>query len=393
MLVADVYKRGKLAATFERFPDRTQFQYLDEYVEGGGTPIATSLPLSGEPITTAAGSVPPYFAGLLPEGRRMTALRLEIKASADDELTLLLAVGKESVGDVQIVAHGDAPPEVVASPTQAPDISKISFSDYIGPRAPVEFTALAGVQDKYSGRMFAMPVRRKGREFILKLSPPEFPHMVENEHYFLELSRSCGIPTVASEVVTDRDGSPGLLVTRFDREQTDGTYWRCAVEDGCQVLGLWPADKYSPTAELLLVALAQVCRATPVALLNGFRQFVFALLTGNGDQHAKNISVYDANGSWEVAPAYDLPSTIFYGDTTTALSALGKRDNYSRRQLLEFAAAIGLRERAAASVIDDLLEGTRNMIADIDAGALPFDRSQITKPVADLRNRRKLAGG
>lgn len=393
MLVADVFKRGRLAASFERFSDRTEFRYSTEYLERRDPPISTSLPLTDEPVVTAAGSVPPFFAGLLPEGRRLTALRLAIKASADDELTLLMAVGNETIGDVQVVRHGETPGASSELSTAVPDVQAISFSDYVGPRAPVEFTALAGVQDKYSGRMFAMPVKRRGREFILKLSPPEFPHVVENEHYFLTLSRACGIPTVESEIVTDSEGNTGLLVTRFDRAWRDGEIWQCAVEDGCQVLRLWPADKYSPSAEEVLVALAKVCPATPVALLNGYRQFLFALLTGNGDQHAKNISVFDARGSWEITPAYDLPSTVFYGDSTTALRAAGKRSNFSRRQLIEFAATIGLREKAAQSALDDLLEATKDLVSDVEAGALPFDRSQLTKPLADLRNRRKLAIG
>jgi len=37
-----------------------------------------------------AGALPSYFSGLLPEGRRLGALRRAVKTSADDELSLLL---------------------------------------------------------------------------------------------------------------------------------------------------------------------------------------------------------------------------------------------------------------------------------------------------------------
>ncbi len=59
-------------------------------------------------VTHAAGALPPFFSGLLPAGRRLTALRSAVKTSADDELTLLLAVGADTIGDVQILPHGDA---------------------------------------------------------------------------------------------------------------------------------------------------------------------------------------------------------------------------------------------------------------------------------------------
>jgi serine/threonine-protein kinase HipA len=58
---------------------------------------------------TARGAVPTYFAGLLPEGRQLSGLRRAVKTSADDDLTLLLAVGVEPVGDVQIVPSGQHP--------------------------------------------------------------------------------------------------------------------------------------------------------------------------------------------------------------------------------------------------------------------------------------------
>ena len=43
---------------------------------------------------------------LLPEGRRLGALRRAVKTSADDELSLLLAVGADAIGDVQVVPSG-----------------------------------------------------------------------------------------------------------------------------------------------------------------------------------------------------------------------------------------------------------------------------------------------
>ncbi|WP_172465583.1 HipA N-terminal domain-containing protein, partial [Arthrobacter sp. Hiyo1] len=88
--IADVYKQGVLAARIERHEGGTKFSYLPRYFDSGGPAVATTLPLTREAVFTPSGAVPPYFTGLLPEGRRLNSLRRAVKASADDELALLM---------------------------------------------------------------------------------------------------------------------------------------------------------------------------------------------------------------------------------------------------------------------------------------------------------------
>ena len=92
---ADVRKGGRLAARLERRDDGSiAFRYLDEYLaDPAAEPIAFTLPLADEPVVTPSGSLPAFFAGLLPEGHRLTVLRRAVKTSPSDELSLLLAVG------------------------------------------------------------------------------------------------------------------------------------------------------------------------------------------------------------------------------------------------------------------------------------------------------------
>jgi serine/threonine-protein kinase HipA len=47
-------------------------------------------------------SFPPFFEGLLPEGAMLEALLKRRKIDADDYLTQLFYVGKETVGNVTI---------------------------------------------------------------------------------------------------------------------------------------------------------------------------------------------------------------------------------------------------------------------------------------------------
>ena len=78
--------------------------------------IATTLPVTTTPVTTLGGAVPAFFAGLLPEGRRLSALRQGVKTSADDELSLLLGVGGDTIGDVRVVPAGASPDLIHPSP-------------------------------------------------------------------------------------------------------------------------------------------------------------------------------------------------------------------------------------------------------------------------------------
>ncbi|MEX2421434.1 MAG: HipA N-terminal domain-containing protein, partial [Actinomycetota bacterium] len=128
---ADVYKAGVLAAALSRSTEGIEFSYRPEYLDAGSRAVATTLPLRDEPVRTVAGAVPPFFAGLLPEGRRLTALRRAVKTSADDELSLLLAVGRDAVGDVQVVPSGEEPTPAEALVTVGRGWSEVRFADLL----------------------------------------------------------------------------------------------------------------------------------------------------------------------------------------------------------------------------------------------------------------------
>lgn len=196
------------------------------------------------------------------------------------------------------------------------------------------------------------------------------------------------MPATEAEVVHDAEGATGLLVTRFDRELTaEGEVVSLPQEDGCQVLGRYPADKYAVGADEVLAALVQVTRARPVAARDLFRQLVFAYLSGNGDAHAKNFSVLHRAGEWQVAPAYDLPSSYPYGDHSVALPIGGRRrQDLGRSDLLRLAGAIGLRARPAMRVIDDLVDRTDAWLPGLDE--LPFDPRMVHKLQRFLLHRR-----
>jgi serine/threonine-protein kinase HipA len=389
---AHVFKGDRLAAMLRRSPSGVEFGYLSEYLAAGGPPVATTLPLTDVPTLSPAGAVPPYFAGLLPEGRRLSSLRRAVKTSADDDLSLLLAVGTDTVGDVTVLPVGGVPAEPQPLVVADRNFDQLSFSDLLDAAGVVDRVALAGVQDKMSTRVLSLPLQYAGRRYILKLDTPDTPHIVANEDYFIRLAAAARFPVVSASVVHDAAGRPGLLVERFDREaKPDGGTAALAVEDGAQALGIYPADKYAVSAESVVGRLADLCAARPVALRDLYRQLAYAWLTGNGDVHAKNLSIIKHDEEWRVSLAYDLPSTLPYRDTTMALSMLGKKTGVSRKKLLEFAAAVGLPPKVATRVLDEVLAATETAL-DWPATS-PYAPETARDVLRSLRHRRRLVAG
>ena len=386
---ADVYKGGVHAGRILRHPDRIDFAYLPEYVEALGDPVATTLPLALEPVTSPAGAVPPFFAGLLPEGRRLSATRRAVKTSADDDLSILLAVGSDTIGDVQVLPAG-APPSATEPAVSVEDWGAVTFADVLHRSlgTTLDRVGLPGVQDKVSAMMIAVPVRQRGARSILKLTPPEYPYLVENEAFFLDAARGVGLTVVESEVVHDSTGAAGLLVHRFDRPTDGAGPAMLAVEDACQALGRYPADKYALTAEEVVRGLARVARAGPVAARDLVRQHAFGYVSCNGDAHAKNFAVLrGADGEWRVSPAYDLPCSQVYGDPTMALTIDGKRqEDIGRASFLALGASVGLPARAVDRLLTDLLAASDGWIDRLDE--LPFDERRIHKLRRAVQYRR-----
>lgn len=390
--IADVYKQGTLAARLERHAGGTKFSYLPKYLESGGPAVASTLPLSEEPVFTPSGAVPPYFTGLLPEGRRLNSLRRAVKASADDELALLMAAGGDAVGDVQTLPHGEPPTQGGTAVVLDPKLP-LDFDALLGDSGLIDPVALAGVQDKLSAGMISLPVAQAGKRYILKLNAPEFPFVVENEFLMFRYARKLRIPVGNVQLVHDVEGRAGLLVERFDRSTTpEGRPVSLAVEDGAQVLALYPADKYSVPFSEVCRALAAHCPAPLPALRNLTIQAAFAWLTGNGDLHAKNVSMIQSPSGtgFTISPVYDIPSTVVYGDKTLALPLGGKRTGISRRHFVGWAVKLGLTERAAEQALTVALKATAPLIGDLDAGASPFADRQTKDWVKELSHRRRL---
>lgn len=312
---ADVHKGGVVAGHLSRTGQGgVSFSYAAEYLTSGLPSVASSLPLTDVPVETPAGALPPFFAGLLPEGHRLSVLRDATKTSLDDELTLLLAVGADAPGDVQVVPAGEIPTE----PAPLADTSRPEELDFAALANAVDRHAIPGMQDKASASMLTTPLSLRGQRYLLKIDPPNHAHLLVNEALHLSAAKALKLPVAKSRVITDMHGLTGLLVERFDRVQHRDRSWvRLPMEDGAQVMGLPPASKYSVTSEEVAAALAEQCKAPLVASRNLYLQFVFAWLSGK----TKNLK---AKHWADFASNLGLPQRAATAANALALSAAGK---------------------------------------------------------------------
>ncbi|MFD4458601.1 type II toxin-antitoxin system HipA family toxin [Nocardia sp. NPDC058480] len=376
---ADIYKAGCLAASISRRADgSTEFRYTPGY---SGDAIATTLPLGADPVISRSGSVPPFFAGLLPEGHRLTVLRRAVKTSADDELSLLLAVGADAPGDVQIFPTGAEPVDAPAL-VDCMSAEELEFDCLVD---DVDRQSIPGVQNKASASMISTPIAAGFGRFILKLSQSGYPHLIENEAAHLAAARTLKLAVADSNLVHDKSGLPGLLVRRFDRVHEGDTWRRLAFEDATQVLGLPPASKYNVDSVQVVGALVGIVGAPLLAARNLYLQFLFAWLTGNGDLHGKNIGVLrDSVGRWDIAPIYDIPCTLVYDDDSMALPIAGRTKNLRAKHWTEFAAEIGVPTKAAKSAQQLALRAA----TAVDLDQLRIAGSPLNRTRRELRLRR-----
>ncbi len=387
---ADVYKGETLAGSITRSSGDVEFTYAAEYLSGGGRQIASSLPRREAPYRRSGGAVPAFFAGLLPEGARLDAVIRAVKTSADDELSLLLAVGSDTVGDVRIVPRGEIPDSRSTDlPTDPGDIRFRDLLDAaVDPDATSLDAAIPGVQDKISDAMISFPVRRANWWTILKLNPSRFPLITHNEHFFLSMARSAGFAVPHHELIVDAEGASGLLVERFDRVQVnDGSVRRIAQEDACQFLGRYPADKYRVTVNDIANRLDELATSPQTAVLDLVMQVAFSWMIGNGDLHAKNYSLlWRKDGIVAATPLYDIVSTLPYPlRQHMAMDMDGRDSNFRQSYFVTLGERFNLAERLVARKINEMIDRSEHHLDDL--GSIGYDGDTTERLSAEIRKR------
>ena len=207
----------------------------------------------------------------------------------------------------------------------------------------------------------------------------------------MRMGRACGLEVAAAKIVRDKTGAAGLLVERFDRVPDGSVTGRLAglhQEDACQLLDRYPADKYRISSAEIAETLS-ICSAPVVEAGRFIRLSALSYLIGNGDLHAKNVSVRWAAAGEPVAltPAYDLLSTLPYGDDRMAIKLDGRDDNLKRRTFVEFGLRFGVREPACRAILDEIVEASSVWIDRVEEIGLPPKKARHLRAI--MRKRRQ----
>ena len=313
-----------------------RFAYAARWLtDDSAPPLSFSLPKRQASFSTR--ECLPFFEGLLPEGAQRDAVAAALGVSPGNRFGLLAQLGAEVAGALSLWPEGEVPPPRRAAepPEVLPDealvqvLGAIRTRPFLAARRGGLRLSLAGAQSKMPviaiDGAVALPSPGRPSTHILKPSSARFPAITENEAFAMRLAARMGLSVapVQPGVVANRSF---LLVERYDRRVGgDGTTRRLHQEDFCQALGVPPARKYAseggPTFARCFDLVRRVCTRPAREVLKLLDAAILQVLLGNADAHGKNYSLLARpDGCIEIAPLYDLLSTIAYPDLSPTLA-------------------------------------------------------------------------
>jgi serine/threonine-protein kinase HipA len=279
----------------------------------------------------------------------------------------------------------------------------------LGKKGPMR---ISGVQPKLPIHL----VCEKGNNPILTLGTlrnscsyiksPSFPNLVENEWASMELARRVGLPTAAVRQIEFRKNNyfPGraLLIERYDisrKKDLDqyGSSLRLALQqDAASLLKLFRQDKYKTSAEQIADAMIEV--GVDFDQMNLYlKHLLFSWIIGNGDLHAKNVSIISwlAPGKFGAAPAqklvtysplYDLVNTRVHlkGDKF-AITINGKNDKFKIKDFAIVAERWGFTKVLVSDIATKLANDIRNNLEEVlELSELPIEQQVKYSSIVDV---------
>jgi len=189
------------------------------------------------------------------------------------------------------------------------------------------------------------------------------------EYAYSRLARDAGIELPQTRLL-EEGGRGHLMVRRFDRVGTKRLHLH-------SLGGLHHVDYNLPGAfsyEQFLRTLLTLQLDYP-AIEEGYRRAVFNVVARNQDDHVKNMSfLMDVTGAWRLAPAYDLTYAHGAGFTRQHQMSLGgKRDGFTRSDLLAFGQAFGIK-RHGTDIVDRVVAALNRWPEYAAAAGVPGDR-------------------
>jgi len=379
------------------------FAYAPEWLADAGKPaLSFSLPKRPEPFSRR--ECRPFFEGLLPEEGQRIAVAGALGLSQGNEFKLLTELGGEVAGALTLWPEGETPPASTAFAYNEP-LSETALVDLLDELPARPFLAgreglrlsLAGAQSKIPVVLvkneIALPASGEATSHILKPPIGRFAGTTENEAFAMRLAKNIGL-TVADVEIRRAGSRSFLLVERYDRRRdASGLLHRLHQEDFCQALGFTSERKYAadggPAFRDCFELLRGAATRPAVEILKLFDAAIFNLIIGNADAHAKNYSLlHRENGAVELAPLYDLLSTVYYPELSPRLAM-----KIAKRHTLEelkpgdwekFADETGLATRFVRARTNEVADAVSDSITRTEVELM--DEASDRKAVEEISN-------
>jgi serine/threonine-protein kinase HipA len=358
------------------------FRYEESWANAPhGRALSLSLPLTAD-REVRGPAVEYYFDNLLPDSPAIRSrIRTRFKTRSADAFDLLMAIGRDCVGAVQLLPPNHEPKarnRIDATPLTEDEVERtlreVTLATPLGRTEQEDFRiSLTGAQEKtallYMGERWFRPHHATPTTHILKLPlgiiggfRGDFSDSVENEWLCAQYLRELKLPV--AEVATARFGEQrALVVTRFDRRwigvdsedaqkkrfKPSKGIWiaRLPQEDFCQAMGLPHTLRYEadggPSISDALGLLANSEHPAQDQTTFVLAQLAFWLLAAT-DGHGKNFSLHqEAGGAYRLTPLYDVLSAwpiIGHGKNQLApekaklaMSLRGRRAHYRLNEI------------------------------------------------------------
>ncbi|MCL1868384.1 MAG: type II toxin-antitoxin system HipA family toxin [Paludibacter sp.] len=183
-----------------------------------------------------------------------------------------------------------------------------------------------------------------------QLGDPE--HFGQIEYAYYQMVADCGIVMSESRLLNENNRHH-FLTRRFDRT-ISGEKLHTQTLCGLAHFDFNMSGAYSYEQ---LFQIMRILRLPYSDTEQMYRRMAFNIVARNQDDHTKNFSfIMDKNGIWALAPAYDMTFAYNPAGGFTAqhqLTINGKRDNFTRQDLLQFAEKISIKK--PHEIIDEVV--------------------------------------
>lgn len=378
-------KSGLLQSTENR---GVVFLYDSSYLaDKNAVQLSASLPLQEKEFSQKEAF--PFFSGLLPEEDSRKKIADYLHISETSTLKLLEALGGECAGLITISSEENP---VLPKQNYKLDSNNYELLDESRLCEFIENSAvrplikaddklrlsLAGAQEKIAlanlnGKWY-LPLHGVPSTHILKPTHSgSLSTLAMNEYICMKLAENFGL-TVPKTDLMNIAGKDVLVVERYDRVIKEDSIQRLHQEDFCQALGIMSTSKYQndggPGIADIFYEIRKEC-SVPAKEIQAFLKYVvFNFLIGNCDSHGKNYSLLYKKNRTEIAPLYDVVSTLIYPELTEKLSMkIGSHYDIRKVTKADFSMLAGflnIKTSAFSNIFDDFRKKSNKVFEKLE---------------------------